>query len=351
MIQHGDDTRHRSGDSGETVLVTGAAGFIGSHLVEWLLARGDRVVGVDNFDPFYSPAEKRDNLRASLEDPRFRFVEADCAELEDLEAALDAVVWDDDDVSPAPGEFAFDVVVHLAAKAGVRPSILDPMAYARANLVATQAMLELARRRGIRRFVFGSSSSVYGNNRKVPFSEDDPVTRPISPYAATKRANELACHTYHHLFGMGILCLRFFTVYGPRQRPDLAIRKFATLMLRGEPIPMFGDGTTERDYTWVDDILQGVLAAIDRTAIHPGEFEIINLGESRTTELRRLIELVGEAAGVEPRIERLPLQPGDVLRTCADIERARRLLGYRPSTAVEEGIPRFVTWLEAHLTP
>lgn len=322
-------------------LVTGAAGFIGSHLVEHLLARGDRVIGVDNFDPFYSPDEKRRNLSGALEHPGFRLVEADCADLPALEAAIDAATAD----SPAtPG---FDTVVHLAAKAGVRPSIADPLGYARANLTGTQAMLELARRRGVSRFIFASSSSVYGNNPKVPFSEDDAVEHPISPYAATKRAGELLCHTYHHLFGMSIISLRFFTVYGPRQRPDLAIRKFSELILRGEPIPFYGDGTTERDYTWIDDIIQGVLGAIDRTARVPNDFQIVNLGESQTTTLTRLVELIGNALGVEPRLERLPMQPGDVRRTFADVARARELLGYRPTTPVEVGIPRFVEWLKS----
>ncbi len=316
----------------ERVLVTGAAGFIGSLLTERLLDEGARVIGVDNFDPFYSPAEKRENLARALANPAFSLLEADCAELEALESALE-------------GE-GIDVVVHLAAKAGVRPSIEDPMAYARSNLTATQSILELMRRREITRLVFGGSSSVYGNNPKVPFSEDDPVERPISPYAATKRAGELLCHAYHHLHGIGVLSLRFFTVYGPRQRPDLAIRKFATRMLLGKPIPVFGDGTTERDYTWVDDILEGVVAAVDRTRTHPDEFEIINLGESRTTELRRLIELLADALGVKPEIERLPMQPGDVRRTYADVTKARKLLGYDPSVPVEEGIPRFVAWLK-----
>lgn len=319
------------GSSAERVLVTGAAGFIGSHLVERLLDRGCEVVGIDNFDPFYSPEEKRRNLAAALSHPAFRLVEADCAEPEGFEPAL--------------GDGGFDVVVHLAAKAGVRPSIGDPRAYVRANVVATQAILEFARRREIQRFVFGSTSSVYGDHPRVPFSEDDPIDRPISPYAATKRACELLAHTYHHLFGMGVLSLRFFTVYGPRQRPDLAIRKFATLMLRGEPVPMFGDGTTERDYTWIDDILQGVLAAVDRTRESPGEFEIINLGESRTTSLARLIELIAGALGVSARIESHPPQPGDVRRTFADVHKAQHLLGYSPSVPVEVGIPRFVDWL------
>jgi UDP-glucuronate 4-epimerase len=318
----------------DRVLLTGAAGFIGSLLTERLLEAGATVIGVDNFDPFYDPAEKRRNLATALGGPRFRLLELDCADLPGLEAGL-------------AGE-DFDVVVHLAAKAGVRPSIEDPMAYMRANVVATQALLELARRRGVGRFVFGSSSSVYGNASRVPFSEAAPVDRPISPYAATKRACELLCHTYHHLYGMGVLSLRFFTVYGPRQRPDLAIRKFATLMLRDQSIPVFGDGATERDYTWVDDILAGVVAAIDRTRAIPGEHEIINLGGSRTTSLSRLIELLAAALEVEPRMERLPLQPGDVVRTYADVSRAADLLGYRPSTPIEDGIPRFVAWLRAH---
>ncbi len=317
----------------EHVLITGAAGFIGSHLVERLLDRGARVTGVDNFDPFYDPAEKRANLADALGRADFSLVEHDCADLPGLRSAL--------------GDRSFDAVVHLAAKAGVRPSIADPMAYARANLLATQAMLELCRERDIPRFIFGSSSSVYGNNEKVPFGEDDRVERPISPYAATKRSGELLCHAHAHLTGAAVIALRFFTVYGPRQRPDLAIRKFATLLMRGQTIPMFGDGTTERDYTWIDDILDGVTAAIDRSRTHPGEFEIINLGESRTTPLRRLIDLIGDALDVEPRIERLPMQPGDVERTFADISKARDLLDYRPSTPVEDGIPRFIEWLKA----
>ncbi len=314
------------------MLVTGAAGFIGSHLIEHLLERGDSVVGVDNFDSLYSRQQKQHNISSALANREFSFVETDCVELAGLEAAL--------------ADEQFDVIVHLAAKGGVRPSIEDPLGYARANITGTQAMLEFARRRNITRFVFASSSSVYGNNHKVPFSEDDPVDRPISPYAATKRAGELLCSTYHHLFGTGVLALRYFTVYGPRQRPDLAIRKFATLMLRNEPIPMFGDGTTERDYTWVDDVMAGTLAAIDRTRTHPGEFEIINLGESRTTSLRRLIELIAESLDLEPQIVEHPTQPGDVARTYADVAKAQRLLGYRPSTPVEEGIPKFAEWLQ-----
>jgi UDP-glucuronate 4-epimerase len=318
----------------DRVLITGAAGFIGSNLSDHLLDLGAQVVGVDNFDPFYDPAEKRANLERASGSAGFELVEADCSDLPGLRAALDGR--------------DFDVVVHLAAKAGVRPSIADPVAYARANLMGTQAVLELARERGVDRVVFGSSSSVYGNNEKVPFSEDDPVERPISPYAATKRAGELLCHAHHHLHGTGIQALRFFTVYGPRQRPDLAIRKFATLMLRGEPIPMFGDGDTERDYTWVDDIIAGVVAAIERTGTHPSELEIINLGGNRTTSLRRLIALIADSLGVEPEIHKLPMQPGDVRRTYANVDKAQSLLGYQPSTPIEDGIPRFAEWIRQH---
>jgi UDP-glucuronate 4-epimerase len=316
----------------ERILVTGAAGFIGSHLTERLLAGGHTVVGLDNFDPFYAESLKRGNLAGVQSNPNFRLVEGDCTNVDDVDRAFAGGV---------------DAVVHLAAKAGVRPSIQDPVGYTHANIVATQVVLEAARRHGSSRFIFGSSSSVYGNNEKVPFSEEDPVERPISPYAATKRACELLCHTYHHLFGMGVLSLRFFTVYGPRQRPDLAIRKFATLLARGEAIPFYGDGSTERDYTWIDDILQGVLASIERSRTHPGEFEIINLGESRTTSLSRLVDLIAGSLGVEPNLQRLPMQPGDVERTFADVSKARKLLDYRPTTPVEEGIPRFIEWFKS----
>jgi UDP-glucuronate 4-epimerase len=315
----------------QRILVTGAAGFIGSHLTERLLALGHQVIGVDNFDPFYPEALKRQNLAVALAHPAFQFIEGDCAEAADVERAFE------------PG---VDAVVHLAAKAGVRPSIQDPLGYTRANIVATQVMLEAARQHGVTRFIFGSSSSVYGNNEKVPFAETDSVDHPISPYAATKRACELICHTYHHLFGMSVLSLRFFTVYGPRQRPDLAIRKFATLMSRGESIPFYGDGSTERDYTWIDDIVQGVLAAIERSRVHPREFEIINLGESHTTSLSTLVELIADSLGVKPKLERLPMQPGDVNRTFADVSKARRLLGYQPATPVAAGIPRFIEWFK-----
>ena len=317
------------------VLVTGGAGFIGSHLCDRLLADGHAVCAVDNFDPFYDAAVKRANVAAASRHPSFRLLDADIRDPRRLKAEL---------ASAFP---QCDVIVHLAARAGVRPSIEDPLLYSDVNVDGTTALLELARELGVRRFVFGSSSSVYGNAEKVPFSESDPVDQPISPYAATKRAGELFCHTYHHLYGLSVVCLRFFTVYGPRQRPDLAIHKFTRLILEDRPIPMFGDGSTERDYTYVDDIVQGIVGAIRLTDSERPVYEIVNLGESETTSLSRLIELIGRAVGTTPRIERLPLQPGDVQRTFADITRARELLGYRPVTRVEEGIPRFVAWMRA----
>jgi UDP-glucuronate 4-epimerase len=239
-----------------------------------------------------------------------------------------------------------DAIAHLAAKAGVRPSILDPVGYVRTNVLGTQAILAEAQARGIRRIVFASSSSVYGNASTVPFREDASATEPISPYAATKRAGELLCHTHQLLHRGSVLCLRFFTVYGPRQRPDLAIRKFSSLISAGRPIPMFGNGSMERDYTWIDDILDGVVAALDRSKQISDEFEIVNVGGSRTTSLSRLVELLGEALGRTPVIEHLPLQPGDVVRTCADISKARRLLAYRPATRIEDGIQKFAAWFK-----
>lgn len=317
---------------GARILLTGAAGFIGSHLAERLLARGDAVVAVDNFDPFYDPAEKRANVAGASRHPRYELLEVDCADPAALRAAL--------------GERELDAVIHLAAKAGVRPSIAHPTAYARANLLGTQAVLDIARERAIGRFVFGSSSSVYGDSDRTPFSEDDPVDRPISPYAATKRGGELLCRTHQHLHGGSLVALRYFTVYGPRQRPDLAIRAFAERILRGEPITLFGDGTSERDYTWVDDIVDGTVAALDLTDPGTG-YEVVNLGGSRTTSLNRLVALIAEATGREPVVRRVDDQPGDVRRTHADIAKAERLLGYRPSIGVEQGIPRMIDWLEA----
>ena len=312
------------------VLVTGAAGFLGSHVAEALVAGGDEVIGLDNFDPFYDRDVKQANLAGLLHGPRFRFVEGD---IRDAELVRGLMTRD-------------TLIVHLAARAGVRPSIADPGLYVSVNVGGTTALLEAARAAGARGCVLAGSSSVYGDDAPVPFREDFPALRPISPYAATKRAGELLAATYAQLFGLRVISLRFFTVYGARQRPDLAIHTFTRLIAAGRPVPMYGDGSSERDYTWVDDIVQGVRAACDWAGDPTPAFEIVNLGESRTTRLDRLIELIGAALGREPRIDRRPMQPGDVRRTCADISKARALLGYRPTTTVEDGIPRFVRWYE-----
>jgi UDP-glucuronate 4-epimerase len=311
------------------ILVTGGAGFIGSHLTDRLLADGREVVVLDNFDPFYDEAAKRRNLEGARKSPRMRLVSGDIRDAAALEAAFDAL--------------PIDAVVHLAARAGVRPSIEDPILYASVNLDGTVRVLEACRRRGVSRFVFGSSSSVYGNNLKAPFAEDDPVEHPISPYAATKRAGELIAHTYHHLFGMKVACLRFFTVFGPRQRPDLAIRKFAELIASGREIPVFGDGTTGRDYTYLDDIVDGVVAALDRAT----GFHIWNLGGAHPVVLKDLIDRLARGLGRMPAIRRLPPQPGDVERTWADVSRAKRELAWAPSTSFERGMELFLAWFEA----
>ena len=316
------------------VLVTGGAGFIGSHLTDRLIARGDDVVIVDSFDPFYDPSVKRANISGALNSGHASLVEADICDRPLLREKL-------------AGE-AIDAIVHLAARAGVRPSLERPIDYVRTNVEGTQSLLELARERGIRPFVMGSSSSVYGDSTPVPFREDVSADQPISPYAATKRAAELLCHAHAQLHGASIACLRLFTVYGPRQRPDLAIHKFARLMLRGEEIPLFGDGTTERDYTFVSDAADGIERALDWCVAAPaGAFEIVNIGESVTTSLSDLVEMLSRELKVSARIRRFPDQPGDVQRTFADISRARALLGYDPRTTMEEGIRAFADWLRA----
>lgn len=330
-------------------LVTGAAGFIGSHLSDRLLRAGHGVVGLDNFDPYYAEKLKRFYIRRARNSDRYRLVEGDVREEEAWETTTRAVLELPYSTASGPatgGEdpAPFDAVVHLAALAGVHPSVEWPARYQSVNVGGTQQGLEFARRHGIPSFVFGSSSSVYGEREEVPFSEEDRVDRPISPYAATKRAGELLCHTHHHLFGLKVLCLRLFTVYGPRQRPDLAIHRFARLISRRQPIPRFGDGSSRRDYTYITDVLQGITAGLDYLEAHDDVYEIVNLGESETVELSRLIELVGRAMGAEPRIRAYPDQPGDVHQTYADISKARRLLGYEPTTSIEEGVDRFVRW-------
>lgn len=309
------------------ILVTGGAGFIGSHLVDALLAEGWHVTAVDNFDPFYARAIKQSNIAAHMASPAYTLIDADIGDTATLGARV-------------PG--SFDAIVHLAAKAGVRPSIADPLAYQRVNVAGTQNLLELARARGIPQFVFASSSSVYGVNPRVPWREDDHVLQPISPYASTKVSGELLGHVYAHLYGIRFVGLRFFTVYGPRQRPDLAIHAFARRMLAGQPVPLFGDGSTRRDYTYIADIVSGVQSAI---AYDRSPYEIVNLGNNRTVSLAGMVEQLAQALGVRPTIERHPEQPGDVPRTWASIDKAGTLLGYAPHTAFEDGIARFVEWL------
>ncbi len=310
-------------------LVTGGAGFIGSHLVDYLLAsEAGRVVVIDDFNDFYQPAIKRANIAAHLKHPAYRLIEAD--------------IRDDEKLAGIFREESFDAIVHLAARAGVRPSLAEARLYQETNIAGTLNLLELARLHGIRKFIFGSSSSVYGPTAVPPFREDAPLA-PISPYAATKAAGELLAHTYSHLYNLPIVCLRFFTVYGARQRPDLAIHKFARLMAARKPIPVFGDGSSERDFTYVDDIIQGIAAALRYEAT---PFEIINLGEQHTITLARLIELLEAELGLAAIIDRQSAQPGDLPRTHADISKARQLLGYEPSTPIEAGIKKFVAWFK-----
>jgi UDP-glucuronate 4-epimerase len=313
-------------------VVTGAAGFIGSHLTERLLREGWTVIGIDSFDGFYDPRIKRRNIAACLSNPHFRLVEADVRDKDAMEKAIEPNT---------------DVIVHLAARAGVRPSIAEPALYADVNVNGTVVLLEIARQLKIPRFIFASSSSVYGNNKKVPFSEDDNVDFPISPYAATKKAGELICHTYHHLYGIAINCLRLFTVYGPRQRPDLAIHKFARLIEEGKPIPVYGDGSMMRDFTYIDDIINGVVAAMNRCA----GYAIYNLGESRPISVNDLIAELEVVLGRKALKTHLPLQPGDVDRTFADVTKAARDLGYKPSTDIRTGLTRFVAWLREEHDP
>lgn len=310
-------------------LVTGGAGFIGSHMVDRLLQQADASVTViDNFDAYYQPALKRANIHSHLGNPRYRLIELDIRDWNSLTNLL--------------SEQSFDAIVHLAARAGVRPSLEQPRLYEQVNVAGTLNMLELARAKKVPRFIFGSSSSVYGPEAVPPFREDAPLD-PISPYAATKAAGELLAHTYSHLYDIQVVALRFFTVYGARQRPDLAIHKFTRLITENLPIPVFGDGRSERDYTFVDDIVEGILAAMDYDA---SRFEIINLGESQTVSLLKLIALLEEALGKRAVIDWLPAQPGDLPRTLADISKAQRLLGYSPTTPIEVGIPRFVEWFQ-----
>ena len=309
------------------ILVTGGAGFIGSHLVGKLIERGDEVVCLDNFNDFYDPAIKRKNVGEFAGSGLFTLEEGDI-----LDAAfLDGVFQN-----------SFDVVVHLAAYAGVRPSIENPALYSRVNIEGTLNLLECCRKNDVDRLVFASSSSVYGGRKEVPFLETDNVMSPISPYAATKAAGEILCHTYHHLYGISVHALRFFTVYGPRQRPEMAIHLFASQMRKGEPVKVFGDSLSSRDYTYITDIVDGLTASVDRCS----GFEVINLGGSATTTLFDLVQMIGASLGVTPEPEQLPAQPGDVPITFADVSKAARLLDYAPKVTIENGIALFCDWMK-----
>jgi len=310
------------------VLVTGAAGFIGSHVTESLLAEGWEVVGIDNLDNFYDPALKRENLKGLKKNKSFRLVEGDIRD----RAAFDSL--------GALG--SYDAIVHLAARAGVRPSIEDPRLYADVNVTGTAETLEFGRRSQVRKFVFASSSSVYGEREGSPFREDDNVDFPISPYAATKKAGELLCHTYHHNFGMAVACLRLFTVYGPRQRPEMAIHRFAQAIDRGEAITLFGDGSSRRDYTYIEDAVNGILQALEKI----DGYRVYNIGNHRTVELRELVRLLEDGLGKQAEVKHLPAQMGDVPLTCADIQRAQEELGYSPAVPLERGLELFLEWYE-----
>jgi len=307
------------------ILVTGGAGFIGSHLVEKLLADGHDVAILDDFNDFYDPQIKRDNISA----------------VEKKIAVYDIDLRDGDKVAGLFGKEKFDVVAHLAARAGVRPSIQQPQLYYDTNVAGTLRLLEAARTNEVERFIFASSSSVYGAAKKVPFSEEERLTQTLSPYAATKIGGEFLCSTYSHLYKLRIVALRYFTVYGARQRPDLAIHHFTRKIHAGEPIDQFGDGTTRRDYTYIDDIIHGTMAALKYEGTM---FDVFNLGESDTIRLKDLIAAIEKALGKKAKINRLPEQPGDMPLTCADISKARKLLGYNPKTKFQDGLPRFVDW-------
>jgi nucleoside-diphosphate-sugar epimerase len=310
------------------VFLTGCAGFIGSHTSEMLLNKGYQVIGIDNFDAYYSRALKEENLKTQLNHPNFTFIEGDINDY----AILNALPND------------IDTVVHLAAKTGVRSSIADPLGYFKANVTGTQNILGWMQKSRIKKMVFASSSSIYGNNVKVPFSESDNVEQQISPYAAAKRSAELINHVYHHLYGINIINLRFFTVFGPRQRPDLAIRKFIESISENKPVTLYGDGSSSRDYTYVGDIVQGIFNAITYLNEHENVFEIINLGNSSPISLTEMVNILYELMGSKPNIQYKPMQEGDVNRTFADIEKAKRLLKYQPSTPFKEGIQKFLSW-------
>ncbi len=308
------------------IMVTGGAGFIGSNLTDTLLDQNMEVIAIDNFDSFYDKKIKENNISRAMDYQKFHLYRTDILDHESLEKIF--------------RKHNPEMVVHLAAKAGVRPSIDDPAGYMKTNIEGTTNLLELSKSHKIGKFIFASSSSVYGNNKKVPFSETDPVDEPISPYAASKKAGELICYNYHHLYKMNIFALRFFTVYGPRQRPEMAIHKFTRLIDEGRPVPVYGEGLPRRDFTYIADIIDGIKQAM----LNVSGFEVINLGESQTISVSDLITEIENAVGKKAKREHLPMQPGDVIETFADVTKARNLLGYKPSTSITEGISGFTDW-------
>jgi len=321
------------------IMVTGGAGFIGSSLVDELLKTNNKVVIVDNFNDYYDPKLKDFNIKEIRNKMKRLDIEQDNLNLyrEDIRnrKKMEEIFANHEITS----------IIHLAAMAGVRPSIDKPILYYDVNMNGTLTLLEAARKNGVNKLIFASSSSVYGNNKKIPFCEDDPVDHPISPYAASKKAGELLCYTYHHLYGMSIACLRFFTVYGPRQRPDLAINKFSRLIIDGKPIPVYGNGSTRRDYTFIGDIIDGIMKTIDWINKKEKQYEIFNLGESRTITLNEMIATIEKALGIKAVVYRLPIQHGDVDVTFADISKAKEVLGYHPGKSFEDGINDYIRWL------
>ncbi len=314
----------------KTYFITGGAGFIGSSLTERLLREGNKVVTIDNFCDFYNPKIKEDNISKFEKNQNYKIYKKDIRDREAIKEIFD--------------ENKIDIVMHLAAMAGVRPSIENPVLYQEVNCMGTQNILEEMKEHNIKNLVMASSSSVYGNCKEVPFREDMIVDYAISPYAATKKANEVMTHVYHKLFNMNVMMLRFFTVYGPKQRPDLAINKFTRLMLEDKEIPMFGDGTTSRDYTYIDDIVEGIIKSCEYAMNNENVYEILNIGNSSPVSLKKMINTIGKALGIEPKIKQLPMQPGDVDRTYANVSKAKKLIGYEPKVSFEQGIKNFVEW-------
>ena len=319
----------------KTYFITGGAGFIGSSLSQRLLNEGNKVIAIDNFCDFYNPKIKENNISKFVNNENYKIYRNDIRDRSIIKKIFD--------------ENKIDVVMHLAAMAGVRPSIENPVLYQEVNCMGTQNILEEMKLHDIKNLVMASSSSVYGNCKQVPFREDMIVDFAISPYAATKKANEVMTHVYHKLFDFNVIMLRFFTVYGPKQRPDLAINKFTRLMLENKEIPMFGDGTTSRDYTYIDDIVDGIIKSCEYVMVNNNVYEILNLGNSSPVSLKEMINTIGNALGIEPKINRLPMQPGDVDRTFADVSKAKKLIGYEPKVSFEQGIKNFVSWYKENI--